>query len=56
MHRQLLDTIGDRSHPTTVKNDLAIFFKRRLATLDAKKFKMISRWAFHSKMVRTFHL
>ena len=31
MHYNLLKTIGDRSHPTSVKEDLASFFKRRLA-------------------------
>ena len=31
LHKQVLDTIGDRSCPSIVKNDLADFFKRRLA-------------------------
>lgn len=53
LHRELLDTIADHSLPSTVKNDMAIFFKRRLAALEVKKFKMIGRWGFHSKNVCT---
>ncbi len=51
LHQQLQETIGDRSNPSIVRKDLSAFFKRRLAQLNIKKNKMISRWAFHSRMV-----
>jgi hypothetical protein len=51
LHQRLQEIIGDRSSPSTVRKDLSAFFKRRLAYLNIKKNKMISRWVFHSRMV-----
>lgn len=45
MHLDLLETIGDRSDPAVMREDLCRFFLRRSAQLQHKKYKLLIRWA-----------
>ena len=45
MHLECLNTIGDRSNPSMMREDLARFYMRRTAQLQHKKYKLLLRWA-----------
>ena len=45
MHLDLLETIGDRSDPHVVREDLGRFYLRKSAQLQHKKYKLLIRWA-----------
>ena len=48
LHKQLLETVQDRSQPGPTRNMLAQYFKRKHYTLQHKKYKVLIRWAHHA--------
>ena len=42
---EMLETIGDRSDPSVMREDLGRFYMRRTAQLQHKKYKLLIRWA-----------
>jgi len=45
LHLECLQAIGDRSDPSTMREDLGRFYLRRTAQLQHKKYKLLIRWA-----------
>ena len=45
MQLDCLETIGDRSDPAVMREDLGRFYLRRTAQLQHKKYKLLIRWA-----------
>ena len=45
MQLDAMEAIGDRSHPSVTRQDLAQFYMRRNAQLQHKKYKLLTRWA-----------
>ena len=45
MQLDTLETIGDRSDPHVMREDLGRFYLRRTAQLQHKKYKLLLRWA-----------
>ena len=45
LHKQLIESIQDRSSPTVSRRMLADYFKRKHYTLQHKKYKVLLRWA-----------
>lgn len=45
MQLDMLETTGDRSDPSVMREDLARFYLRRAAQLQHKKYKLLVRWA-----------
>lgn len=48
LHRQMCQTVADRSTNKLTKATLAEFFKRRQYALQHMKYKLITRWAHHN--------
>lgn len=40
-----LETLGDRSDPAVMREDLGRFYLRRTAQMQHKKYKLLLRWA-----------
>lgn len=50
----LIEAVADRSDPREMRQLLANYFKRKLYTLQHKRYKLLLRWAHHA--VRTRHI
>lgn len=48
LHKALLESVQDKSHPSVCKDQLAKFFKRKQYEIQHKKYKLLIRWAHHA--------
>ncbi|CDW83349.1 UNKNOWN [Stylonychia lemnae] len=48
LHKQIIETIQDRSQPPLTRKALASFYKRKHYSLQHKKYKVLLRWAHHA--------